>query len=399
VRIAFVIQRYGKDVLGGSEYECRQVAELLAQKHQIEVLSTCAKDYTTWKNEFPPGQEIINGILVHRFPNIAQREMEEFNKFSDWIYYHKHRLEEEFLWLQMQGPFCPGLIAFLKANQDRYDLFFFFTYLYYPTYWGLMEVGYKSILQPLAHKEPAIFLNIYSQMFSQPKALIFNTKAEAAFLAENFDLKDRLTAIIGGGVNFPSRVAFNQFRRKYNLPQSFILCAGRIDPGKGCQELSDFFLRYREKSPPLKLVFIGHLLMELPKHPDILYLGFLSEKEKLTAMKAASVVVIPSPLESLSFTLLEAFSVKIPVLVNAHSEVLKEHCLESNGGLYYSDYQEFSACLDFLLRPRLRRALGLQGYHYAQSQYHWSVIAKKYLDFIEQVQQESSYPRNKVKKT
>jgi glycosyltransferase involved in cell wall biosynthesis len=385
VKIAFVIQRYGKEVLGGSEYECRQIAELLIKNHQIEVITTCAKDYTTWKNDYHPGQEVVNKVLINRFPSIAEREMNEFNQFSEWIYYNEHNEKDELKWLEMQGPYCPGLIAYLKAHQDSYDLFFFFTYLYYPTYWGLKEVGYKSILQPLAHHEPAIFLNIFKQVFSLPKALIFNAKAEAAFVEKNFDIQNKQKAIIGGGINLPKRSFSNQFNKKYNLDKKFILCAGRIDPGKGCQELCEFFIKYRQTSPPLKLVFIGHLLMELPKHSDIQYLGFLSEKEKLAVMNAASVVVIPSPLESLSFTLLEAFSVKTPVLVNAHSEVLKEHCLQSNGGLFYSDYHEFAHSLELLLQQDKNHILGMQGYNYAKNNYHWPIIAEKYLNFIEKV--------------
>lgn len=386
MKVAFVIQRYGKEVLGGSEYECRQIAELLAQDHQIEVLTTCAKDYTTWKNDYQPGQEMVNKVLIKRFPSISEREMDEFNKFSEWIYHNEHSEKDELRWLEMQGPYCPGLIAYLKAHRDSYELFFFFTYLYYPTYWGLKEVGHKSILQPLAHHEPAIFLTIFQQVFSLPKALIFNAKAEAVFVEQNFDIKNKQKAIIGGGINLPKRVFASQFKKKYSLDKNFILCAGRIDAGKGCKELCDFFIRYRQTSPPLKLVFIGHLVMEIPEHPDIQYLGFLSEKEKIAAMSAASAVIIPSPLESLSFTLLEAFSVKTPVLVNARSEVLKEHCLHSNGGLSYSDYLEFAHSLEFLLQPDENHILGRQGYDYAQKNYRWPVIAQKYLDFIEKAQ-------------
>ena len=64
LKIAFVIQRYGLDVVGGSESLCRWTAEHLANDFDIEVITTCAKDYITWKNEYSPGKEAINNINV-----------------------------------------------------------------------------------------------------------------------------------------------------------------------------------------------------------------------------------------------------------------------------------------------------------------------------------------------
>ena len=75
-KIAFVCQRYGLEVNGGSELLCRQLAEKLAGYYDVEVYTTCAIDYVTWKNEYRPGTEEINGVTVHRFLNARQRDQQ-----------------------------------------------------------------------------------------------------------------------------------------------------------------------------------------------------------------------------------------------------------------------------------------------------------------------------------
>ena len=101
--------------------------------------------------------------------------------------------------------------------------------------------------------------------------------------------------------------------------------------------------------------------MALPEEPFIRFAGLLSDRERLQALEAATVVVCPSPYESLSLLALEAMSVGTPILANARSAVLVEHCVRSNGGLYYADRDEFVECLKLLVGDdRLRAAHGPQ---------------------------------------
>jgi glycosyltransferase involved in cell wall biosynthesis len=124
---------------------------------------------------------------------------------------------------------------------------------------------------------------------------------------------------------------------------------------------------------------MGVKLMRLPEEPFIRFAGLLSERERLQALEAATIVVVPSPYESLSLLALEAFSVGTPVLANARSEVLVEHCLRSNAGLFYADRDEFVECLNLLVSHEvLRVAMGRNGRQYVRHEYRWDVILGKY---------------------
>ena len=56
VKVAIVVQRYGAEINGGAELHARYVAERLARHVQVEVLTTCATDYVTWRNSLPAGR-------------------------------------------------------------------------------------------------------------------------------------------------------------------------------------------------------------------------------------------------------------------------------------------------------------------------------------------------------
>ena len=89
----------------------------------------------------------------------------------------------------------------------------------------------------------------------------------------------------------------------------------------------------------------------------------------------AQALVVPSPYESLSIVLLEAWNRSVPALVNAHCAVLKGQVRRGNGGLFYRSQREFAEGLDYLLVHDAERAqLGVQGRAYVDREYRWSTV-------------------------
>ena len=420
MKIAFIVQRYGTEILGGSEYHCRLIAERLAPKHQVDVLTTCAQDYITWKNEYPEGADRIRGVTVRRFANARTRDIETFNRYSEWIFNSPHTRDDEMEWLKQQGPWCPALLDYLERHHQQYDILIFMTYLYAPTVLGVRIAPHKSILVPTAHDEPAIRLDIYKEMFSAPAGIAYNTEVERRFLTTHFSIRAVEEETVGCGVELPQNSKDTKeakdtkelreldgdeedgseavpdedqppswrphlagrgvlFKRRHRLHGAMALYGGRIDAGKGCEELIEYFSTYVKDGGDASLVLMGVKLMPLPEEPFLHFAGRLPDNERLQALEAATVVVVPSPYESLSLLALEAFAVGTPILANARSEVLVDHCHKSNAGLYYADRDEFVEGLRLLVADhRLRAAMGRNGRAYVRRNYRWDVIISKY---------------------
>jgi glycosyltransferase involved in cell wall biosynthesis len=380
MKIAFVVQRYGKEVMGGSELHCRLIAErLVDQGHDATIFTTTAKDYITWKNEYPPGETILNGVAIKRFDVLRPRDIESFNRYSDWIFHSPHTPGQELNWLEQQGPYAPALIDAIEKEESAHDHFVFFTYLYYNTYWGLQALKKKkAILVPTAHDEPALKLGIMNEVFARPAAFMFNTESEKAMLGRHFSFAGKYMDTVGVGVDVPEKIDPGALA-KFKPFRPYILYAGRIEPGKGCQELLHNFANYERRRPDLHLVLIGNLLMNLPLHPKIHYLGFISAEEKNAAMSLAAATIHPSHFESLCMAALESMAVRTPILVQAAADPLKQHCLVGKGGLCYANYSEFALALDLLLQDaRFRGILGENGLSYVRKHYTWSRIIRKY---------------------
>ena len=387
LRVAFVVQRCGVEVNGGAEALCLAIAQRMARYWNVEILTTRAVDYVTWRDEFPAGIEIVGEVKIRRFSVAEPRDITQFNRCSDALIAHSApSLPEQQQWMRAQGPWSPALFGFIGDNAAQYDAFIFFGYLYAQTYFGLPVVRNKAVLVPLAHDEWMIHLSLWTPFFDLPAGFVFNSEEELKFLRARFPTARLDGPILGVAIERPSGIDPARFRAAHGIEGPYLLYVGRIDPSKGCDTLFDYFLKHVEETgDPRKLVLLGRPAMGVPTHHQILSLGFVSEQMKWDALAGCDLLVMPSPYESLSMVLLEAWAVGKPVLVNGDCAVLKAQCRRSNGGVWYQGYDEFTAALSVLGRGIVSNALGRQGFSFVKATYQWPSIEAGYLNAVTSV--------------
>jgi glycosyltransferase involved in cell wall biosynthesis len=384
VKLAVVVQRYGADINGGAELHARYVAEHLSRHAEVEVLTTCARDYVTWRDEYPAGVEHLNRVAVRRFPVDGERDVKLFARRSEHVFGRQHSFLDELRWLEAEGPKSTPLLSHVCAAEAAYDYVFFFSYRYYHAYHGVRAVPQQAVLVPTAERDEAIGLAISPRTFRGVRALMYNSPEERRLIEAVSNNHDVPGVVVGIGSEIPERPEPERFRRKYGITGRFALYVGRIDENKGCRELFSFFLNGLQVLPQgFRLVLIGKEIVPIPDHPRIHHLGFLDDQDKFDALAAADLLLMPSYYESLSMVALEAWALGKPVLVNGKCEVLRGQCIRSNAGLYYETQAEFIETLRAIAESRtLNAAFGANGRRFFQRHYSWPVIEQKYLDML-----------------
>jgi glycosyltransferase involved in cell wall biosynthesis len=387
VRLAVVVQRYGADINGGAELHARYIAERLSRHAEVEVLTTCAHDYVTWRDEYPVGVEHVNGVPVRRFRVDHERDVNLFARRSEYVFGQKHSYLDELRWLEAEGPKSSALLAHLRSQESTYDYVIFFSYRYYHAYHGVNAVPSRAILVPTAERDEAIGLAISPRIFRNVRGLMYNSPEEKRLIQTVSNNHTVPGVVVGIGSEIAAHPQADRFRQKYGISGRFALYVGRIDRNKGCNELFSYFLNGLSALPPgLRLVLIGKEILPIPAHPRVHHLGFVDDEDKFDALAAADLLIMPSYYESLSMVALEAWAVGKPVLANGKCEVLRGQCIRSNAGLYYETQAEFVETLRAIIESRrLNATFGANGRRFFQQHYAWPVIERKYLDMFDRL--------------
>lgn len=381
--------RYGPDIVGGAETLCRLMAENLgANGARVHVLTTCARDHFTWRNEVSAGESVQNGVTVRRFPVSDARDQER------WLALHGQ--------IDLGGPVdYAGQLEWMGnsvwseemldaiADPSSYDWIVAMPYLFGTSYWAVAERRERTCLIPCVHDEPHAWVPLVQQMLTSARGCLLNSRGEADLIARIAPGSQR--RIVGIGYQPKARpplAGVGSFCAARGIAPGYLLYAGRREAAKGVPLLFSHYAAYRRSRPdcpPLALMGSGDcpIPRELSRH--VVEFGYVPEDELDTAFAGASVLLHPSRLESLGMVLLEAWLVGTPALVNAESVVLSDHVQQSNGGLCFSDEDDFCSGLDRLLGDRhLREQMTENGARYVATEFSWQAVRGRFFGALDE---------------
>ena len=413
MKFAFVTARYGADITTGPDHACRVLAEQVSSRHDVDVLTTCARNPQSWKNEFSEGTDRVRGALVRRFAVSQLRDEQAFSQFAARVLAGPRTRADELEWLRRAGPWSAGLIDFIRRQHKSYDVLVFFSLCSPVTVAAATLAPERTIVFPYLQLQPALRFDVGAEILSAVRGVGLISGTERQLLRSYMRVTPQHDEVVGIGIDpspeqsyprhqqDPADVVVDDeataaggeddgpasylegrgvpFRRRHRLYGPFALYGGRVEPDNGCEEMLDYFDTYAASDGDTALALMGVKMMQVPEEPYIRLAGVLPERQRMIACEAADVTIAPSADDLVSQPLLESLAVGTPVLASARNSAAVEHCRRANAGLYYSNRGEFVEALRLMMtNSRLRGRLGENGRIYIRQNFRWDAVLGRF---------------------
>jgi glycosyltransferase involved in cell wall biosynthesis len=414
VKLAFITPRYGADITAGPEHACRLLAEHIGHRHDIDVVTTCARDSRGWKNDYPEGPDRVRGVRIRRFP-VTEREPDQsaLSHVAQRLLGEPHARGDELDWVRRRGPWAPGLIDHIKRQHRTYDAVVYFGLTAATTVFGLPIAPERSVLFPHLELKATLRFDLWSELLLMPRALGLLATSERRLLHDFVRVQPRHEELVGIGIEPSPQQAYPRhqqdpsdvipaedeipgdtepaaeesylsgrgmpFRRRHRLYGPIALYGGRVEPENGCQEMLEYFDGYASTDGHMSLVLMGVKMMRVPDEPYLRQAGMLAERDRMIAYEAADITIAPAPDDLMAQSVLESLAVGTPVLASARNAAAVDHCRRANGGLFYENREEFVEGLRMLAGdPGLRAQLGDSGRRYVEQHYRWDAVMTRF---------------------
>lgn len=401
MRIAFVVQRYGTDFVGGAEkYVSSMAAGLAGDGHGVSVVTSCATSYEDWADHYEPGHRVERGVDVHRLRVRRPRDNDRF------LPLHLRAVDPGDLplwpwaqdrWSQTMGPDLDGVEPLLADIAASHDATVLVGYHYSQSLrlTGVAAAHGPTAVVPTAHPEGAFHVGRVRQMFEHADRVICLAPEEADLVGRTHGCADRIDVVPCPvePVHPPGPEVIGSVLGDRGLDEGgYAIVVGRVDPAKGSDDavrFAELFRRRLDRSFRLVVVGPGGSATDgrdsgSTAPTAVVPTGFVDDDTKTALVAGAGALVQPSYMESFSLSLIEGWMLGLPALVQRRSRVLAGHVRRSGGGLSYEGYPDFELGLAAIRRsPELARELGRRGRDYADHEFSWDTVAPAFLRAIE----------------
>ena len=420
MKFAFVAPRYGAEISSGPDHACRLLAEQVSARHDVDVLTTCAREPGAWKNDYTEGADRVRGALVRRFAVSQAPDRSGLAALSRRLQVDPPSRADELEWVRLQGPPSPGLVDYLKRQHRSYDVLVFFGLMHPLSVHGIEIAPERTIIFPYLRLRPELRFGLWRDILESAHGIGYFSDAERHLMRRYVGLAPRHDEVVGIGIDPPPMQSYPRhqqdpadvivdedevsgdgavaatddyltqrgvpFRRRHRLYGSFALYGGRVEPDNGCEEMLEYFDSYAAADPEAMLVLMGVKMMKVPDERYLKLAGVLPERERMIAYEAATVTIAPADDDLIAQPLLESLAVGTPVLASARNVAAVDHCRRANAGLYYANREEFVAALTQLsTNARLRERLGENGRTYIRQHHRWDGVVGRFERLISKV--------------
>ena len=403
LRIALVIPWFGPELKGGAEQQAWQIATRLARRgHEVEALTTCCRAFLEdWAvDHLPAGVTTEEGVTIRRFP-VEPREREAFDRLNGTLLgIERSRLrpgvspvpaDEAATWTR-ENINSGALEAHLAAEAEGYDAILFIPYLYGPTLRGVPAVAAKAWIQPCLHDECYAYLPDTARAMHAARGILFNSEGERELAVRLFGpAMGSKGHVTGEGVEFASLEAHRDAPAPARVEgKRYVLFLGRRDAGKGVELLLEAHRALPDDARArLALVLAGPGNHDYgDEAANVFDLGLVSDPQRVALLRDCTALALPSPNESFSRVLYEAWHGGRPAIVRASCEATRLAVEACDGGWIAESAPEWTALLSKVARlafhaPELRGP-GERGRAYALEHADWERVMDRYERILSQ---------------
>jgi glycosyltransferase involved in cell wall biosynthesis len=408
MRILHLIQRYWPAV-GGSETHMRELSRrLVADGHQVTVITTDALDY---ESLFAPGHRQLaqreaqdQGVRILRFPvrhlPFSPRAFAGWRRLL-WVLSSLRPVPVGLIALCARlTPWIPGIWRWLRTTGEPFDLVAGLNVCFEP----ILEAGLRFahrrgipfVCYPITHlgageapgqDSVGSFYTMRHQLavVRASDAVAAQTPTERDFYIRQGVLPERIE-VIGPGVNPHEIVGGDgeRFRRQHDVREPLVVALSAMARDKGTVQVVEAVRRLWRADRPVELALAGAILTPFRDYLDrlpvedrrrIRLLGSIPEQDKRDLLAAADIVAVPSRTDSFGIVYLEAWLYGKPV-IGARAWGMEDVIADGQDGLLvpFDDAPALAGAISYLVdRPALRAEMGVRGERKVLERHTWDV--------------------------